>query len=618
MSTLYSDSNRASLRLLKESNTAWGVTPASGKTKEVRITSSSIAANKDTVVSDELRSDRMVSSVPEVGASTSGDLNFEFAAGSQDDLLESFLLGSFTRDVPFYKFEGTTVAVASSTTFTISGGDYTDYFTNGRAVRLSGFLSQANNDFATVSGTSYSSPVTTVTVSGPTLVAEAGNSKSKVQAADDVLVARNTTISAVASTSSFDSSSGDPFAGMEAAGTLVVGQKINVTGLGHETGTVTVATIPADNETLTIADGLGNVIILDFDNATGVPTGNIAVDISDTPIVGVLAARIAAAINGETNKGNINVSAVVSSDEVTIKNLVQTGMVLTDGTSGNLTIGAPSGGVDSANGVFTITSIADDSIGVTPAPSNVSAGSAVTIQASMLRNPSGVSGGTLPHEVIQPQSFTMETGFRDVNQYFLHDGLRIGSFSLSVSTGAIVTGTAGVQGKQTSRKVTETLTGGSYTVLDAPTNQVMNATTNVGSLELNGQSLATAMRSFEMSGESTLRNQPGIGSKFPTGIGTGRFNLTGTVEAYFATADLYNAFIEHDTVSLSLKFEDLDNNTYVITLPALKFAADPISPTGIDQDVMENLEWIAFRDPATKAMIQVDRFSNVLPVGAHT
>lgn len=614
---IYADSNRASLRFAKESNTNWGVTPTSGVTKEMRITSSSLAANKDTVVSDELRFDRMVSAVTEVSASTSGDANFEFSAGAQDDFLAYFLLGAFSTPLSFHKFEGTTVSVATSTTIEITGGDYTNYFAASEIIRLSGFLSQANNDFATVVSASYSSPVTTVTISGPTLVAEAGNTRSKLQKAEDAIVVRDNTISAVNSTSSFDSS-GTPFGSLITAGKLVVGQKLNITGLGHEEKTVTFTGTPADGETITLNDGNGGIVVFEFDtSADGVASGSVSIKSDDTPTVTVLAARLAAAINSQANAGNINVSATSSVGVTTLKNLGNSGMTTT-GVVTNVSYADTVTGEDTSNGIFTITSLANNQIGVSPAPADVSAGALVTIQGSMLRNPSGETGGTLPHQVITPQSVSIQTGFEDIGQFFLHDGMRVGGYSLSVASGSIVTGSMSFQGRATTRGVTDTLGDtGTYTVLEAPSNEVMNATTNVGTLELNGTALSTGIQSIELNGESSLRSQPGVGSKYPTGIGTGRFNLTGSVVAYFADASLYNAFINHDTVALSFSFTDLDSNVYVYTLPSLKFTSDPVTPTGIDQDVMENLEFVAFRDAATKAMIQVDRFSNVTPVGSH-
>lgn len=51
------ESNRAVLRYLAEDPACWSVTPTSGKPREFRITSSSLAASKETKVSAEIRAD---------------------------------------------------------------------------------------------------------------------------------------------------------------------------------------------------------------------------------------------------------------------------------------------------------------------------------------------------------------------------------------------------------------------------------------------------------------------------------------------------------------------------------------------------------------------------------
>ena len=63
---------------------------------------------------------------------------------------------------------------------------------------------------------------------------------------------------------------------------------------------------------------------------------------------------------------------------------------------------------------------------------------------------------------------------------------------------------------------------------------------------------------------------------------------------------------------LSFYYSDLANNRYDFTIPAIKLTSDPVAPEGIDQDVIENIEWEAQRDPSTKCMIQIDRFSSLL------
>ena len=60
------ESNRASLRVIPE--VTWATTPASGVTKELRYTSTSLTVSKETKTSEEIRADRMTSSIVETGA----------------------------------------------------------------------------------------------------------------------------------------------------------------------------------------------------------------------------------------------------------------------------------------------------------------------------------------------------------------------------------------------------------------------------------------------------------------------------------------------------------------------------------------------------------------------
>jgi hypothetical protein len=191
--------------------------------------------------------------------------------------------------------------------------------------------------------------------------------------------------------------------------------------------------------------------------------------------------------------------------------------------------------------------------------------------------------------------------------------MRVGTFSLDVSTGAIVTGTMAFEGKETTPLTAPKLGNAPYVILDSTATEVINSTTNVGDIVKNGAILSSAVQSITIEGDATLRQQPAVGSKFAKGIGTGRFNLTGTLMAYFETLEMYNHFIAHDTISISWDFTDIDGNVSYWTVPAIKITSDPVSPTGIDTDVSEEMEWSAFRDPATRCMLQVDRFSSINP-----
>lgn len=480
----FADANRASIRVIEEAT--WGVTPASGKTREVRLTSSSLSATKETVVSDELRADRMVSAITEVSAASEGDINFEYSSGAQDEFLAAFVMGAWSRPMTRDFFKGATVSITGTSQITIAGKDVTDYLTVGHRILLKGFANPANNGYFSISALAFTSGNTVITTVQTSLVAEAGTVTSKLYDANDVIVLNDITIS---STVSGFSSTGTPFAAPIAAGQLKVGQKI-------------------------VVDGLAGV-----------------------------------------------------------------------------------------TGIYTITALTSNTITTAPAPNAaVAAGSPVVVKGSMLRNPSNFA------EIVQ-RKFTVETAFNDVGQFMVQDGMVPGTFSLEIATGAIITGTIGFQGRATQLRQTTLLGAAPYDVLGAPTGEVVNATTNVGTISKDGSTFGASIQSISLSGEANLRQQAAVGSKFARGIGAGRFNLTGSMTVYFEDESLFSDFLNHETVSLSFPITDLDGQTYVFTLPAIKFSQDQIAPGGIDQDVFDNVEFTAFRDATTECMLQVDRFS---------
>jgi hypothetical protein len=156
MVQIFADSNRARMRVIKESDTAWGTTPASGSTRELRYTGSTINATKETAVSEEIRADRMVADHIETGARSAGDVNIEFSAGSHDDFLEAFVYGAWTRPMTFDMVKGISLEWADTNTLYVKGSDVTNYFTAGRRIKTNGFAKPRT----TTTGRSAPSPGT--------------------------------------------------------------------------------------------------------------------------------------------------------------------------------------------------------------------------------------------------------------------------------------------------------------------------------------------------------------------------------------------------------------------------------------------------------------------------
>lgn len=616
MVNIFADSNRARMRYIKESDSQWGETPATGVTRELRYTGSTLNAQKDTAVSEEIRADRMVPSYIETGAHSSGEINIEFSAGSHDDFMEGFAYGAWTRPMTFDFAKGSGVSWGATSKVYISGVDLSNYFTSGRRIRVSGFVNPTNNDYFQISAITYNSGAdrTEITVTTTVGVIEAGSAYTQIADANDVIVLKSTAIrSGTSGAATFDSNGGNAFASAIAAGQIGAGQRLYVDGLGYEVGTVTViapgTALVAAGATLTIDDGVNDPTTLQF-GGSPVP-GNVMVVASATDET-VTAANITAAINGLRPSGVLNVRAKVAAGVVTLTNLNATGGSITKAgdTNSAFTVVNFAGGVASEHGFFTIISATDDVLTVNPAPAtNANSGSLpVTIKGSMLRNPSNAND-------IVPHSFSFETGFEDVGEYFTADGQRIGTWALNISAGAILTGSFGLQGRAMARATSTALgDSGSYTVLDTTATPVANATVNVGTIYKNGTPLSTALKTISFSGNNNLRDQMAVGSKFAVGIGAGRIEFTGNVEAYFSDGDLWENFINHDFVSLNFGMTDVSSNHYEFTFPNVCFSTDAVNPAGGNQDVMENMQWMAMRDAATNCMFQVDRFSCILPV----
>lgn len=593
------ESNRASLRLIAEST--WGTTPGSGTSKELRYTSSSLVTGKETKTSDEIRADRMVPNIIEVAGMSSGDLSTEVSAGSNDDLMQAFLLGAWSKAMNFLLVKGASVNVSGTSEVTISGADYTDWLADGQWLKLEGFLNAANNGYVSINGTpSFSGGDTVITID-QTVVVEAGSAYTKVMDAGDVLL--------VDTGVTFTSGNTVDGGGANAFGSIVKGQKVFLEGLQKGSGSVVVTTTdPTEGATITISDGVQTVVFEVRTDSSLVAEGNVHVALSGTEAT--MAASLQAAIMDQLRKQQFRVSATVSTATVTIKNLRGSGGSIATSDATAFTVTSFSGGSASKSGVFTVdTAVDNDTFTVVEtltADAN-GGGLTVVVKGSHLRNPGALNA-------ITKQSFTLQSGFEDVSKYFRRTGMRVGSFTMNIAAKELVTANWSLMGGTPSHSSTDVLGDtGTYTVLATTNTEVFNATANVGTIYKDSTALSSAIREIEISGDASLREQPAVGSKYPAGIGYGRFTLKGKLNVYFEDFSFYDNFINHDTTSLQFGFEDVDHMAYYYTIPAMKITSDPISPNGIDQDVMEEMEWEAQRDPVLNTQFMLDRFSSVFP-----
>lgn len=91
------DSSQTRLAYITE--VTYGTTPASPVFKNQRFVSESLNANIENIVSNEIRADRNVTDLIQVGANAGGAVDFELSYGSFDDWLESLMYGAWSSNI---------------------------------------------------------------------------------------------------------------------------------------------------------------------------------------------------------------------------------------------------------------------------------------------------------------------------------------------------------------------------------------------------------------------------------------------------------------------------------------------------------------------------------------
>lgn len=133
------DANYASIGFIKE--TTWGVTPTTPRLKALRITGEDLKHEKETIQSQEVRSDRQVADLVEVGVQAAGGFEFELSYGSFTPFLTAALFAAATT----INVAGVSADLVASTQL-VDGlaGDFDDVPV-GATVKIAGATNPGNN-----------------------------------------------------------------------------------------------------------------------------------------------------------------------------------------------------------------------------------------------------------------------------------------------------------------------------------------------------------------------------------------------------------------------------------------------------------------------------------------
>ena len=229
-----------------------------------------------------------------------------------------------------------------------------------------------------------------------------------------------------------------------------------------------------------------------------------------------------------------------------------------------------------------------------------------------------VSGGTLVNEadkagvtIVQGGSivngtslstFNIERTYEDLDEELaLFLGMGINTLSLNVPTEGMVTGSLGFMGsKETSRTASA---GSGY---DAASTTEPFTALDVSDLLENQAS--QSILAFTLNLNNNLRTRVVVGASGVASLGSGRVDLSGTLQVYFESKTLFDKYLNETASALAMVLADAAGNAMIFDLPQVKYTSGQRVATGPNGDVVADLGWGAYMDPTENVTFRIAKF----------
>ncbi len=207
---------------------------------------------------------------------------------------------------------------------------------------------------------------------------------------------------------------------------------------------------------------------------------------------------------------------------------------------------------------------------------------------------------------VTDSSFTIEKEYTDLTTTFSrYTGSMIDSFTLTVPSDNIVTGSFGILGK-IEASATVTLPG-LDTKLAAPSNEVMAGIEDITAILESSTALASTQFSITLS--NNLRERMQISTLGPIGISSGTVDVTGTLQGYFTQIAEIDKYLNFDDTALAIQFADSTGKGYVIDLPRVNYSSGTRVAGGVNTDILADLAFSSFRHETQGETIVIQRFT---------
>lgn len=194
----------------------------------------------------------------------------------------------------------------------------------------------------------------------------------------------------------------------------------------------------------------------------------------------------------------------------------------------------------------------------------------------------------------------LEAGENDLFSRF--NGCMINKLSFSIQPKKPITMTASVMGRS---EVTGTAELADATYAPAPTKSVMAAPRGVASLAVAGSTFR--VRSMTLDINNNLRTRESIDDLYSAEFGKGSVQVTGSIEAYFESNEVYQRALDHESAAITAVLGRVAGEKYKIEIPKAVLGDVSKGERRKNTDVMMTLPFQGVLDPASGCSVRMTR-----------
>ena len=194
----------------------------------------------------------------------------------------------------------------------------------------------------------------------------------------------------------------------------------------------------------------------------------------------------------------------------------------------------------------------------------------------------------------------------ELYDYFRFTGMVANTMSLSIAANSIITGSFDFMGKGATSG-DAILSSATYE--EASETDVLSASHDVGTLTLTGidDYPNPKIMSIDLEVNNNLQGAGVVGSVDYASIGAGSFDVSGTMQLYYESLDLYQAFLNSTALSLSLTVGKTTGQKYTFDIPRLKLSSCEIIAEGENSYVMCSAGFQGLKDSTLGATMKITR-----------